>query len=117
MTLTNYWWLLIWLFAGGILLEQSPKRQEYLGQHRVERWSIGAAIVMVLPYIFWAGFRGDVADTSLYRQIFRDLVPSWTAVMDVFQAEDVKDPGFSVLTILMKLIIGNHDKLYFLLIL
>ena len=65
MTLTNYWWLLIWLFLGGAILGSMPKRREIVGDHSVTRWDIVPAILMVLPYILWAGFRTDFGDSLL----------------------------------------------------
>ena len=65
LTLTNYWWLLIWLFLGGAICSYFPKRREVLGDRVVERWTPFAAILMVLPYIVWAGFRNDWADSLL----------------------------------------------------
>ena len=71
MTLTNYWWLLVWLFLGGAIFERMPKCRERLNGEIVERWDILPAILMVVPYIIWAGFRHDyLGDTALYRRGF-----------------------------------------------
>lgn len=51
MAFTNYWWLLIWLFLGGTILGNMPKRRERLGNRIVERWNIWPAFLVVLPYI------------------------------------------------------------------
>ena len=50
MKLNNFWWLLIWLFTAGIILERAfPKQKErILGKERV-RWKILPAILLVLP--------------------------------------------------------------------
>lgn len=115
MTLTNYWWLLIWLFLGGAIFGNMPKRRERLNGKTVERWGIGPAIAMVLPYIIWAGFRSDWADTGLYREGFLNSPDTLSAIPDLL-SDDIKDPGFSVLMVLMKAVIGNQDKLFFLLV-
>lgn len=115
MTLTNYWWLLIWLFAGGAVMKRFPKKQERLGGRTVERWDYLPAILMVLPYIVWAGFRGDISDTGLYRKSFLEM-SSELAQIPAFFRNGIKDPGFSVLMVLIKIIIGNQDKLFFLII-
>ena len=71
MTLTNYWWLLIWLFTGGAALAMFfPRQQELVLGKWEQRWNIVPAILLVLPYIIWAGHRGDFADTTLYRATF-----------------------------------------------
>ena len=63
MTLTNYWWLLIWLFFGGALASYLPKHQELVNGKSEKRWSVTAAILMILPYIIWAGTRKSFGDT------------------------------------------------------
>ena len=115
MTLTNYWWLLIWLFLGGAIFGNMPKRRERLNGEIVERWDVWPAIMMVLPYIIWAGFRGDVSDTYSYRRTFLAISPELSQIPAFFK-NDIKDPGFSALMVLLKNIIGNQDKLFFLII-
>lgn len=114
MTLTNYWWLLIWLFAGGAIFGNMPKRLERLNGETVERWDPLPAILLVLPFILWAGFRHDYfGDTRLYRVTFLNLPAGLSQIYDAF-ANDAKDPGFTAFSVLMKNIIGNQDKLFFL---
>lgn len=115
LTLTNYWWLLIWLFLGGAICRYFPKRREVLGDQIATRWDVVPAIIMVLPYIVWAGFRGDVADTRLYRLAYERAPSSLTAIPALFTG-DVKDPGFKVVEILLKSIIGEQRELYFLVV-
>lgn len=56
MTLTNYWWLLIWIFiGGGVLALFIPKQQELVNGRRVERWTMPTALILIAPYIVWAG--------------------------------------------------------------
>lgn len=60
MKLTNYWQLLIWLFAAGAFLSLVTEKKQELVCGRVEkRWSKSAALILVIPYIIWAGFRSD----------------------------------------------------------
>ena len=75
MTLTNYWWLLIWLFAAGaVLTAVFPKQPVLIMGKREYRWSVPAALILVLPYIIWAGFRNDAwGDTGVYRKSFLSL--------------------------------------------
>lgn len=77
MTLTNYWWLLIWLFVGGGVLAVAISKQKLyvLGKYE-DRWRIVPALILAIPYAVWAGFRGDgFGDTSAYRFMF-DIAPS-----------------------------------------
>jgi len=116
MTLTNYWWLLIWLFFGGFFFNNMPKRRERLNGEAVERWDILPAILMVLPYIIWAGYRHNYfGDTALYRKTFLTTEPDVSVISAAF-AEDKKDPGFTAFMVLMRILIGDSDKLFFLVI-
>lgn len=112
MTLTNYWWLLIWLFLGGAILGKVPRRRETLNGETVERWDILPAIAMVLPYIIWAGFRKDFGDTYVYRQGFQNATGDLSQIPALF-VNDQKDPGYSAYLIFFKWLLGNQEELYF----
>lgn len=113
MTLTNYWWILIWLFIGGALFNYAPKRQEMLNGKIVERWEPLYAILMVLPYVIWAGFREYFGDTYLYRKMYLETNPDFSHLFVPF-LDGSKDPGFTSFTIIMKGLFGTRDELYFL---
>ena len=52
MTLTNYWWLLIWIFIGGVLALFIPKQQELVNGRKVEKTetvTLRNDIVIALP--------------------------------------------------------------------
>lgn len=116
MTLTNYWWLLIWLFAGGALFHKFPKRQEHLNGKLVRRWDIWPAILMVMPYIIWAGFRHDYfGDTALYRRTYLSIDPNLSELFAPFLKGE-KDPGFGSFMIIARSIFGDSDELFFLVI-
>ena len=104
---------LIWLFvAGGILICTFPERQEHLLGRKVKRWDYLPAIILVLPLTLWSGFRGDVADTYLYRKLFMEESRELMNIPAILLS-DGKDKGFTALTIFLKYFIGNSDKLYF----
>ena len=115
LTLTNYWWLLIWLFLGGAICSYFPKRRELLNDRIVTRWDVVPAIIMVLPYIVWAGFRGDFADTYLYRRYFLNATGGLPEAVKVFFGEG-KDTGYYAMVVILRSILGNRDKLYFTLV-
>lgn len=115
LTLTNYWWLLIWLFLGGAICNYFPKRRELLGDRVVTRWEIWPAILMVLPYIVWAGARPDFADTYLYRRNFLAATGGLSEAVNIFFG-DGKDTGFYALVVILRTILGERDTLYFTLI-
>lgn len=117
MTLTNYWWLLIWLFTGGIVLAlYFPKHREMVCQKMEIRWGIVPAVLMAVPYIVWAGYRSDAfGDTLAYRKIYQD-VPDSLSQIPQYLSEHTKDKGFSVLMSIMKSWIGSNDVVFFLII-
>lgn len=112
LTLTNYWWLLIWLFLGGVIFSGMPKQRERLGDKIVVRWQPLYAILMVAPYIVWAGFRKEFGDTYVYRMGFQKAVGDLSQIPALF-AGDQKDPGYYAFMILAKWILGNQEELYF----
>ena len=119
MTLTNYWWLLIWLAIGGAGIRfVFPKKTEMvLGEPRV-RWSATASILLVLPLILWAGFRPvnlPGFDTSAYVDVFK-AAPSTLDKLPEYLTTITKDKGFSVLTVLLKAVVGDSPELYLLVI-
>lgn len=114
-TLNNYWWLLIWLFTGGIFLAYVfPKKYEVIGGKRVRRWRMGPALAMVVPYVLWAGWRADgFGDTYLYRSWFKQIPINSIEWMEFISSEQ-KDIGFSILSLIIKVFVQNSDKWYFL---
>lgn len=116
LTLTNYWWLLIWLFLGGMICKRFPKRHEVQNNRFVQRWNYLPAILLVTPYIVWAAYRPDTfGDTGLYRYTFQNAGTTFADAFDILSS-DSKDVGFYALNVLIKMVIGNRDKVFFLLI-
>ena len=106
MIFTNYWWLMIWIFVGGVLTIFIPKQQELVNGKKVERWTVQAALILILPYILWAGFRANTfGDTGAYQQAFRECASS---VGDIWKylSNITKDKGFYLLMALEKSIFG-----------
>lgn len=116
MMLTNYWWLLIWMFVGGGFLSFAiPKqRVQVLGKTEY-RWRLIPALVLACPYAIWAMNRSNFGDTEVYRKMFLEA-PAAFSQISAYLSEHTKDQGFSVLMILIKSIIGNNDKIFFLLV-
>ena len=113
MRITNYWWLLIWLFAaGGVLALTFPRRCERVCGHTEYRWHWLPAVILMLPYWMWATWRTWFGDTETYRQTFRAAPDSLGQILP-YLAEHTKDQGFSVLTILFKTLVSHSDVLFF----
>ena len=117
MTLTNYWWLLIWVFVGGAILSVFvPKRQEIVLGKIEERWNIAPALILILPYIVWAGFRSySFGDTSAYQKTFRECAASFGEIGTYISGVS-KDKGFYLFMALEKSFLGNSDRVFFLLL-
>ena len=116
MRLTNYWWLLIWLFgAGGLIYFYFPREQVNSFGKTEERWKWMPAILLAVPYVIWAGYRQRFGDTELYRKMF---LAGSDRLVDAFQIviADTKDFGFTAFSIFFKSIFGNSDILFFLVI-
>lgn len=116
MTLTNYWWPLLWMFLGGAIFNSMPKHWERLNGKLVERWYFWPAVLMVLPYIIWSGFRGTIADTLLYRIGYLSTEPDLSAIPAVLTDPNGEDVGYSAFVILMRCLIGDNVDLFFLII-
>ena len=106
---------LVWLVVAGVLLPLMPKQRELICGRTEDRWFPFAAVLLVLPLIFWAGFRGNIGDTYVYRLQFRSAPASITTLLGSLNA-DSKDPGFSVLMTLFKALGVSDYRIFFLLI-
>jgi len=116
MRLSNYWWLLIWIFVAAVFVEIVPvtRYEEVLGK-KEKRWGIFSAFLLVFPYLIWAGFRGDVADTYAYRTMFKELPLALSEWM-TYLAGLTKDKGFYVLSLMIKFVVRNNSEFYFLIL-
>ena len=116
MTITNYWWYIIWMFVGGgILAVAFPKQDVLVMGEKQTRWSIFAALLLAFPFILAAAGRGNIGDTAVYRKSFEEA-PSTLVGISGYLETVTKDKGFSVLTVLIKSVFGNSDVIYFFII-
>lgn len=113
----NNWLLLVWMVVGGAFLFRAfPPRRELVDGVAVERWGAAAAILLVLPYIILAGVRSDgIADTGSYRWRFLAMPTQLGEWGDTLE-KVTKDPGFTVVSLALKFLLGNRDELYFMVI-
>lgn len=95
LELTNYWLVLIWIFAGGMILTAFPREHMMICGNVRERWSWVSAIILVLPFTIWAGARSHFGDTRSYISWFNNT-PSLLSAMAGIDSS-TKDPGFTVL--------------------
>lgn len=79
---------------------------------REKRYSWIPAVAIAIPLIYFAGTRADgFGDTSAYRSNFLGLPSSLSGLSGYF-TDKSKDKGFTVVSTLIKSMIGNRDVLY-----
>ena len=112
---TSYWHPLVWIFAAGIVLYSMPKKTQYISGQYLQRWHWVSVIMLVLPYILWAGYRTNFIDTITYFQTFHMVHSSISQIPAYLEAYD-KDQGFSVLMIVLKSLGVRSYHTFFMLI-
>ncbi len=117
MTITNYWWEIIWIvLAGAFLSYVFPRRDELVEDRLKQCWLYIPAFILAVPYVIWAGFRTTSwGDTGAYRQMFLNAPGSLRMLGEYLETVN-KDKGFAVLTVLIKCFAGGADYVYLLLI-
>ena len=113
MKLTNYWWLLIWLFTGGAFLALAvPKQKERICGKTEYRWHWLPAMALALPYLIWAAYRTNFGDTYTYIRSFQEA-PAALSQLGSYVMEASKDKGFWTLIVLIKALITESPVVYF----
>lgn len=117
MALTNYWWLLIWLFTGGILLSTLvQKHQEIVLGKKEIRWGWFSAILLMCPYIIWTAFRPSaIGDTYAYEMMYKNIPNTFNGII-AYLPIITKDKGFTVLSGIIKMFFGENTVIYFLIL-
>ena len=112
----NIWTILIWIAVVAAFYTMYGHYQYVtVNGYRERRYGKLAAVVMVLPIIYWAGTRGNVADTTAYRQGFLSASSSLASIPQIIVG-DGQDKGFAVLNTVLKAFIGNRDIIFFIII-
>ena len=115
LTLTNYWFLIIWFIPAALITAYFANRPVSVFGILEYRIPYIIAFLVALPYWIWAGFRGnEFGDTSAYRAGFHHA-PSTIAELPAYLETQVKDKGYDVITVLFKVLFGDNDILFFLL--
>ncbi len=117
LQLTNYWWLVIWIFGAGLVFSQMNVKspEKVLGKTEY-RWRWGPAILLVFPYVIWAGNRTIyMGDTAAYIRTYNELPGSIFEIAS-YLVDVTKDKGFTVLSIIIKAFTGDSPYMYFMII-
>jgi hypothetical protein len=111
---TSYWLLVIWAIGAGLLLFKMPK-EHLLVQGRVERrWYWVTAIMLVLPYILWAGYRGYYVDTGTYIRHFMQMPSTLSAIPKTISSYE--DWGFYCMMVILKSLGIQSYEIFFLIL-
>lgn len=112
--MSQYVLILVWLAVVYFWsINFNVYRNEYVFGKMERRVTVGFAIFAMIPLIWWAIDRPlSFGDSEAYMRMFNDLpntifeIPSYISGVE-------KDKGFSVLSILIKCVVGERYELFF----
>ena len=113
---SGYVLIIIWIAIAPVLLKAVDTHEEIIVAGRKEyRYKFIWAFIIFFPVIIMAGTRGSIGDTDSYRQMFQDMPQTFSALPQYFETLE-KDKGFFLCSSIIKIIIGNNDTIYFMII-
>lgn len=113
---SNYFLILLWCFVC-MYLKQAMNSQETVcvnGEY-VRRYKISCAILVFLPLVVWAMFRGNIGDTLSYIRGFQNMPESFAGIPEYIKSVN-KDKGFYLFSAIIKCIFGANEYIYLLII-
>lgn len=112
--MSQYILILIWLAVVFFLSRTlHVQRNEYVLGEQVTRVSVGFTIFAMIPLIYWTITRPlSFGDSDAYVRMFAAL-PNTLSELPSYIAGVNKDKGFSVLSILIKCVVGERYELFF----
>lgn len=112
--MSQYILVMVWL-AVICLISQTINvyKSEYVLGKKEIRVQTFFAILAVIPLVWWTATRSQwFFDTSVYMKNFESMPSSLSGVSSYMQTVN-KDEGFSILSILIKTVVGNSTVAYF----
>ena len=105
-----YWTGIIAIIGDSI----APTRIETICGKKEERYTPLFALIAVLPIIFWAGLRGGAGytDTNAYIKFYSIVPDSPVELREYIANINGNDPGFTLLTALIKRVFGSSYTPY-----
>ena len=118
--MNSYFIILIWLAVAYIICnvlfyEQTRQRERVTGTIRV-RTTRFFAILVFMPLIYFAGVRGSIGDTGVYRYSFNNDMPSSVLELSSYMKTVTKDKAFYWLSAVIKCFVTQDAKVYFLIL-
>lgn len=114
--MSNYYLILAWVLVAYVVTRTvRVEKTEYVCGKRVKRPTWWWALIVFLPLVVWAGWRGYVGDTGMYMRAFGEM-PSQFSGIPAYMTTVKKDEAYYFLACVIKCLIGNRVNLYLLLI-
>lgn len=112
----SYYLVLVWVaFVYLISSKVNVFKTEHVCGRKVQRYKVLWSIIAFLPLIYFAGYRDYVGDTWAYKQAFLNM-PDFFEEIEAYMKDVNKDKGFYYLSAVLKTWIGDHFRIYFLII-
>ncbi len=112
--MSQYVMVLIWLVAVYFISQTlNVYKIEYVLGKKELRVSVGFAIFAMIPLIWWTITRPlSFGDSGAYMSMFNELPDTISSIPSYLNGVE-KDKGFTVLSILIKCVVGQRYELYF----
>lgn len=111
--MSQYILIILWIAIIYILsILTNVYQEEYVLGKKEWRVKIVFAILSIIPLIWWAATRPEYYfDTGAYIETFEEM-PDTLNELGEYMQNVTKDRGFSILSIFIKTIVGNHTVIY-----
>lgn len=114
--MSGYYLILVWIVIAYFITHAiNVQRIEYVCGRRVRRYSFAWAFIIFLPVIIWAGYRGYVFDTGAYIDEFKKMPLNISGIPEYIDSV-IKDEGFYYISALIKVVVGNNEHIYLMVI-
>ena len=112
--MSQYILILAWIGLLAILSNTINIYQiEYVQGRKAVRVTKWFAIISVIPLIWWAATRPEgFIDTGTYVGLYQRMPSSIREINTYLEEVIAKDPGFSALSIIIKMFVGDNATLY-----
>ena len=109
----GYYGIIIWIVVFAVLSSLVRAQQaENICDQKVYRYTWWWAIIAIIPLVYMCATRGYVGDTAAYMRAFKEM-PESMGGFNTYISGISKDKGFYAFSALIKVLIGNHVKIYF----
>lgn len=110
--MSEYILIVIWSGLAALLSQifQVDTEMPVMGR-RVRRVRLWFAVLVFLPLVYMAANRGELADTYLYLKLYEQMPDTWAEIPAYLRMVN-KDQGFSLLSCVIHVLVGNQEVIY-----